>query len=70
MPALTINETKITLKNAFIVHLFALGGKKNQNITKEPSFRASCRNLRRLLTLSLRKTYTCVAPDYFRFSTF
>ena len=70
MRALRVNETKITLRNAFIVHLFALGGKKNQNIIKEPSFGASCRNLRCLLTFNLRKTYICVAPDYFHFSIF
>ena len=28
MPSLRVNETKLTLRNAFILDLFALGGEK------------------------------------------
>ena len=34
------NETKLTSENDFIADLFALGGEKNQNMTKEPYFEA------------------------------
>ena len=38
--AVRVSKTKITLENGFIVNLFPLGGKKNQNITKGPSYGA------------------------------
>ena len=34
----SVNETKVTLRNAFIDNLFALEVMKNQKMTKEPSF--------------------------------
>ena len=36
--SLKVNETKFTLRNVFILDLFALGGEKDQNITKGPLF--------------------------------
>ena len=35
MHALSINETKPTLRNAFIADIFLLGGEKNQNMTRK-----------------------------------
>ena len=67
MRSLRVNETKLTLRNAFISEHFALEGERNQHLTKGPFFKASYRNLNCLLTLSLGKTHVRVFPDYFSF---
>ena len=70
MRTLRVNKTKLSWGNAFIVDHFALGGKKNQNMTKELTFGASYGVLTCILTLSLRKTHICVFLDYFNLAIF
>ena len=41
MPSLRVNETKLTLRNAFILDLFALGGEKESKYNERTPFRGS-----------------------------
>ena len=70
MPSLRVNETKLTLRNAFILDLFALGGEKESKYNEKTPLGAPCRNSTCQLTLSLRKTHTHVFPHYFSFRHF
>ena len=38
MPSLRVNETKLTLRNAFILDLFALGGEKESKYNERTPF--------------------------------
>ena len=67
MQSLRVNETKRTLRNAFILDLFVLGGEKESKYNKTLY---PYRNLTCLLTLSLQKTHIRVFPDYFSFKHF
>ena len=51
MPSLRVNETKLTLRNAFVLDLFALGGEKESKYNERTPFLGL-----RAETLSLRKS--------------
>ena len=64
MRILRVNETKRTLKHAFILDLFKLRGEKESKYNERtPFLGAPSRNLNCPLTLSLRKTHIRVFPD-------
>ena len=42
--SLKVNETKLTLRNVFILDLFALGGEKESKYNERTLFGAPCRN--------------------------
>ena len=65
MPSLRVNETKLTLRSAFILDLFALGGEKESKYNERTPFLGL-----RAETPSLRKTHIRVFPDYFSFKHF
>ena len=65
MWSLKVHETKLTLRNVFILELFALGGEKASKYNEKTSFWAL-----RAESLSLRKTHIHVFPDYFSFRHF
>ena len=44
MPSLRVNETKLTLRNAFILDLFALGGEKESKYNERTPFWDSVQN--------------------------
>ena len=69
MPALRVNETKLTPGNAFVVDLFPLGGEKKLKYDEETLFVAPWRVLTCVLTLHLEKTQ-CIFDNYFTFSLF
>ena len=65
MHSLKVNETKVTLRNVFILDLFALGDEKESKYNERTpllGFRAE--------TPSLRKTHIRVYPDHFSFKHF
>ena len=45
MPRLRVNETKITLRNAFILDLFTLGGEKESKYNEKTPFWGSLQKL-------------------------
>ena len=63
--SLKVNETKLTLRNVFILDLFALGGEKESKSNEMTPILGL-----RLETLSLWKTHIRVFPDYFSFRNF
>ena len=58
--AVRVNETKITLRNAFLFNAFILRSKKNKKMTKGPSFGTARGVLTCLLNLSFRMPHICV----------
>ena len=67
MRVLRVNETKVTSGNAFIVHLFTLGGNEESKYDKKASFRAPLGVLTRFLKPSLQKSHVTVFLNYFSF---
>ena len=65
-----VNETKISLRNAFIHNLFATESENNLVITKEPSSRNAFGFLNCLLIFSQRKPDLHGFLDCFSFSHF
>ena len=65
MQSLKVNETEITLRNVFILDLFALGGEKEPKYKERTPFWGSVQK-----TLSFWKTHIRVFPDYFSFRNF
>ena len=64
--SLSVNETKLTLRSAFVLDLFALGGEKKSKYNEEtPFWDSTCQ-----LNLSLWKTHICVFLDFFSFRHF
>ena len=55
MHSLRVNETKVTLRNAFISDHFALGGEKESKFDERTLFWDPLQNL--YLSVSLRKTH-------------
>ena len=67
---LRVNETKLTLRNAFILDLFALGGEKISKYNERTLFWGSLQKLDLSVNPQLRKTHIRVFPDYFSFRHF
>ena len=65
MQSLKVNEIKLTLRNAFVLDLFALGGENESKYNEKNPFWGL-----RAETLSLRKTHIGVFLDYFSFKHF
>ena len=68
--ALRVNETKDTSRNVFIDNGFSLKKRKNQKMTKRPTFRSIRRFLTWLLTLALGMLHICGFQYCFSFNHF
>ena len=69
--SLRVKKSKLTLRNVFILDLFALGGEKELKYDKRTLFWGfSAETLTCLLTRSLRNTHIRVFPDFFSYRHF